>query len=81
MNQQGYLPMRVYFESTDNPGGKICATPGKEDKIFTNMKKIRQKAFEDVNGTFTEREGERTCAIRSPPTSFFEVSLGYNSRA
>merc|ERR1712151_1060256 len=36
------------------------------------MKNTRQKAFEDVNGTFTEREGERTCAIRLPPTTFFE---------
>lgn len=76
INELGDLQMRTYFESSDSPGGIICEAEGKKTKVFEKVQKIREESFEAVNGTFAEKEGERTCAIRVPRTTFFAVSLG-----
>ena len=66
--------MRTYFNGTDHPGGMICEEEGGTDgEVFRKMKDIHNKSFQEVNGTFIEEEGEKTCAIRLPHTAFFEV--------
>lgn len=68
--------MRMYFDGTDQPGGMICEEEGSTDKeVFKKMKDIHQKSFEDVNGTFVKREGEKICAIPLAHTAFFKVLL------
>ena len=77
INQLGDHQMRMYFNATDNPGGLICEPEVNPDKkVFRKMKNIHKKSFEDINGTYIEREGEKTCAIRLPHTAFFEVLSG-----
>ena len=76
INEMGDHQMRMYFNATENPGGMICEDEAGTDKdVFRKMRDIHQKSFEDVNGTFIEREGEKTCAIRLAHTAFFQVLL------
>ena len=66
--------MRMYFTGTDQPGGMICEEEGSIDKqVFSKMEAIHRKSFEEVNGTFVKREGEKICAIPLAHTAFFEV--------
>jgi len=65
--------METYFESTDNNGGMICEDETGMEKVFNKMKEIHRKSFQDIGGTYIERKGEKTCAIRLPPAVFFKV--------
>ena len=77
INELGDHQMKQYFESTANDGGLICQGEVGMDNVFAKMKEIQQKSFQDLGGEYIERNGnEKTCAIRLPPTAFFEVLLG-----
>ena len=69
--------MKTYFNSTDNNGGMICEGEAGMDDVFEKMEEIHKKSFQDIGGEYIKRdEQEKTCAIRLPPTVFFEVVLG-----
>ncbi len=70
--------MQAYFNSPDNTGGMICdGEGGMDDRVFKHIKDIQRQSFEDLGGEYRERvPDEKTCAIRLPPTVFFEVPPG-----
>ena len=47
---------------------------GKEE-IFDKIKKTQQKSFENIGGTYIERNGEKTCVIRLSTAVFFKVTV------
>ena len=68
----------MYFDSNtvDNHGGMFCEGKGGMESVFDNIKEIQRRSFEELGGAYIERDGkETTCAIRLPPSTFFEVSL------
>ena len=75
INALGDHQMQSYFNSTDNTGGMMCdGEGGMDDDVFNTIKGIQQKSFHELGGEYRERdENEKTCAIRLPPTVFFEV--------
>ena len=78
INESGDHQMQTYFSSPGNTGGMICdGEGGMDDEVFKTIKEIQRQSFEELGGQYRERvEGEKTCAIRLPPTVFFEVPPG-----
>ena len=76
-NALGDHQMETYFNSTDNTGGMLCEGEkydASAEKVFDTMEEIHHKSFRDVGGEFIKRDAnEKTCAIRLPPSVFFEV--------
>ena len=76
MNELGDHQMEVYFNSTDNSGGMMCEGELGMDDVFNKMNDIQRKSFQDVGGEYIERDGnEKICAMRLPPTVFFQVLM------
>ena len=82
INELGDHQMETYFRSTDDSnGGMICDGEAGMDDVFDKMKDIHQKSFQDLGGEYVQRdENEKTCAIRLPPNTFFEVAFSNTFR-
>ena len=69
--------METYFRSTDDSnGGMICEGEAGMDDVFGKMKDIHKESFQELGGAYSPRKNEKTCAIRLPPNTFFEVAFG-----
>ena len=73
-NELGDNQLDTYFEYSDHDGSMICEEKGKEE-IFDKIKKIQHKSFENIGGTYIERNGEKTCVIRLSTAVFFKVTI------
>ena len=73
MNELGDHQMKEYFTSSNRNDGMMCEAEGSKEEAFSNIKKTHEKAFTDVGGTYVERDGEKTCAVRLASAKFFEV--------
>ena len=67
--------METYFESTPNDGGMICKDGEGMEEQFNKIKEIHQRSFEDVDGEFVPRDGEKVCSIRLASAVFFKVVI------
>ena len=65
--------MKDYFNSSDRNYGMMCEAEGREEEAFSKIKETYEKTFTDVGGTYVERDGEKTCALRLASANFFEV--------
>ena len=78
INQFGDHQMNMYFDykTVDGHGGMMCEGEDGMESVFGNIKEIQKQSFEELGGAYIERGGkETTCAIRLPPSTFFEVIL------
>jgi len=71
-NKLGDHQMETYFESTPNDGGMICKDGEAMEEQFDEIKEIYRQSFEDVDGKYIPRDGEKTCAIRLASAVFFK---------
>ena len=72
-NELGDHQMETYFESTPNDGGMICKDGKSMKEQFDKIEEIHRRSFQDVEGEYIPRDGEKTCAIRLASAVFFKV--------
>ena len=75
INELGDHQIDSYFNATgESGGGMICEGEASMDEVFSKIKKMQQKSFQDIGGEYIERDGnEKTCAFRLASTMFFKV--------